>query len=100
MRIDHGRLERILGVPVVKINPVKGTGIDELKRRIKEAESPKINIKYDDHIEAALANALSCFENLETKLSKRGLAVRLLEGDPLIMKNMDAGPLKKPVNGP
>ncbi|RLF98128.1 MAG: hypothetical protein DRN49_06400 [Thaumarchaeota archaeon] len=41
MRIDHGRLERILGVPVVKINPVKGTGIDELKRRIKEAESPK-----------------------------------------------------------
>ena len=86
LRIDRGRLERILDIPVVKINPVKGTGIDELKRRIKEARSPKINVEYDDHIEAALANALSCFENLETKLSKRGLAVRLLEGDPLVMK--------------
>ena len=37
---DTGRLENILGCPVVRVNPRTGEGIDELKKRLPEASAP------------------------------------------------------------
>jgi ferrous iron transport protein B len=83
--IDYRGLERILGVPVVKINPLKRGGLRELISRFGEARRPRVKVPYDDHIERAIEKAMKCIpENV--KLSRRGLAVRLVEEDPLVWR--------------
>ncbi len=77
-------LERFLGVPVVKINPVKGK-LDELKERLKEAGKPSYTFTYDDHIEEAISEVLRILR-YDGKLSKRGIAVKLLENDPVAVE--------------
>ncbi len=77
-------LERFLGVPVVKINPVKGK-LDELKERLKEAKKPSYTFSYDDHIEMAISEVLKVL-HYDGKLSKRGIAVKLLENDPVAVE--------------
>lgn len=82
--IDVEGLERDFGVPVIRINPLKREGILELKIRLKEAKPPKLSVKYDDHIEKAIGIVVNCLKRYRSKLSLRGLAVRLIEGDPLV----------------
>ena len=81
--IDTGRLERLLGVPVVRVNPTRRDGVEELWERLGEARRSSLVIRYDDHIEAAVREAMECVP-VEARLSRRGLAVRLVEGDPLV----------------
>jgi ferrous iron transport protein B len=83
--IDFEGLEEELGVPVVKINPVKRGGLKELILRLSEARRSSLKISYDDHIEEAIEKALACLKDVKkSRLSLRGLAVRLVEGDPLV----------------
>jgi len=82
--IDIKGLERDLGVPVVKVNPLKKGGISQLISRLEEARKSTLRVKYDDHIEKAIERSLRCLEGAKTRLSPRGLAVRLIEGDPLV----------------
>ena len=77
-------LEKLLGVPVVRINPVKGN-LDELKKRINEAKKPTYVFSYDDHIEMAISEVLKRL-TYNGKLSKRGIAVKLLENDPVAVE--------------
>ncbi|WP_317895696.1 ferrous iron transport protein B [Pyrofollis japonicus] len=81
--IDYRGLEEAFGVPVVRINPVRKNGVRELVGRLGEARQSKIVIRYDDHIEEAIRRAEGCVTG-PTRLSRRGLAVRLVEGDPLV----------------
>jgi ferrous iron transport protein B len=83
IRVDTRRLEEALGVPVVKVNPLRRGGVDELVQRLGEAKRSKLTVRYDDHIERAVSEALECVPG-DTRLSRRGLAVRLVEGDPLV----------------
>ncbi len=76
IRIDYQRLENLLGVPVVKVNPFKKGGLKELISRINEFRKPSFHVRYDDHIEEAINNLLSCVEG--SKLNKRGVAARLI----------------------
>ncbi|MCE4606281.1 MAG: ferrous iron transport protein B [Desulfurococcales archaeon] len=85
LRIDYESLEGELGIPFVRINPIKKNGISELIKRMPEARKAKMKITYDDHIEKAISLAMKCIEG-KVKLSRRGLAVRLVEGDPLITR--------------
>jgi len=84
IEIDYRGLEEELGVPVVRINPVKRGGLQELLARLGEARRGRLVLRYDDHIERAIAEAEKCLEGRETRLSRRGLAVRLVEGDPVV----------------
>lgn len=79
--INRGLLEDILGVPVVRINPVRGE-LDELLERLPEARRSSYSFTYDDHIEEAISEVMGGLR-YEGKLSKRGIAVKLLEGDPV-----------------
>ena len=81
--VDTGRLEELLGVPVVRVNPTRRGGVEELWRRLGEARRSSLVVRYDDHIEAAIREAMECIPG-EVRLSRRGLAVRLVEGDPLV----------------
>ncbi|NJE48222.1 FeoB small GTPase domain-containing protein [Thermococcus sp. 9N3] len=69
--INRDMLERILGVPVVNINPVK-RNLKELVERLDEAKPSRYTFSYDDHIEIAIAEVMKRLK-YEGKLSRRVL---------------------------
>ncbi len=82
IKINCKKLEKLLGVPVVLINPLIKTGIDKLVDailRIKKATRRGFEVEYDDHVEGAI-NKIS-LQIKETPIPKRFIALRVLEGD-------------------
>lgn len=79
IHIDEKKLEEKLGIKVVKINPIKRKGITQLIDNIDKAKKSNFEIIYDDDIELAIKEVMKKLP--ETKLSKRGIAVKILEGD-------------------
>ncbi len=78
--VDPERLEGILGVPVVPINPLKKTGIDRLLDALVRLETPApFEVRYDDHIEQAID--LLSSRIAESPLPRRFVAIRILEMD-------------------
>jgi ferrous iron transport protein B len=82
IRIDYEKLEEILGVPTVAINPLTKRGMSELINAVLEGENETakiFSVKYDDHIEEAV-NKISP-QIRGTWLPRRFVALRILEGD-------------------
>ena len=80
--IDHGKLGKILNVPVIPINPLTNRGIDKLVSallKVKKAKGRAFTVRYDDDIERAVERISS--QVTKTRLSKRFVALRVLEGD-------------------
>ena len=84
IEINFKKLEEMLGIKVVKINPIKKNGIKELEKNLREAKKSDFNIIYDDDIEYAIQKTMELVERV--KLSKRGVAVKILEGDEINAK--------------
>lgn len=89
IKIDCEKLEKLLNIPVVSINPLTKKEINKLVevalkeffepiRRIEDGTRLGFKIKYDDHIEKAI-NKIST--EVESKLPKRFIAIRVLEED-------------------
>ena len=79
IQIDSKKLEKLLNIPVVPINPITKKGVNklvELIPAIKETAKISFQIEYDDHIEQAI-NDIS--PQVEGKLPKRFVALRVLE---------------------
>ncbi len=89
LRIDHVRLSRLLGVPVVPTVAVRGQGLDRLVEvGLKQAQSGAVGIstsRYGRDVEEAIALVGDRLvkENvpLPWSLPARAVAVLLLEGD-------------------
>ena len=82
IKINCEKLEKLLGIPVVPINPLTKTGIDKLVDailRIKKATRRGFEVEYDDHVEGAINKISSQIK--ETPVPKRFIALRVLEGD-------------------
>jgi len=83
IHIDAEKLESILGVPVVLINPLTKMGIKELTAKIvqiKELPFASFAVRYDDHIEKAIE--IISKELIEPmSFHKRFVALRILEND-------------------
>ncbi|MDR1500169.1 MAG: ferrous iron transport protein B [Tannerellaceae bacterium] len=100
---DHESLARMIGAPIVPVIGKTGFGIKELFERVikvYEEEDPvirHIHIHYGEDIEKAITlirHSLRVNCNIDKGLSKRYLAIKLLEGDPEIedlVKGMSAG---------
>ena len=84
IEIDIKKLEEMLGVKVVKINPIKKNGVKELERNLNEARKSHFKIIYDDDIEYAIQKTMELVG--KTKLERRGIAVKILEGDEIAIK--------------
>ena len=81
IKINSGKLAKLLNVPVIPINPLTKRGINKLVDtilRIKEEVKRSFTIKYDDHIETAI-NKIST--QVQTRLPTRFVALRILEED-------------------
>ncbi|HID57082.1 TPA: GTP-binding protein, partial [Candidatus Poribacteria bacterium] len=88
MEIDHERLSRLLGVPVVPTVAHKGEGIEQLKKAVLEAaekgstdQSSKI-INYGKELEEILGEIEKLVSEIEITYPPRFTAIKLLEGDP------------------
>ena len=82
IKIDCEKLERILYIPVIPINPLRKKGIDksvDAVLKIKEIPKRTFNIKYDDDIERAIDKI--SLQIKETSIPKRFIALRVLEED-------------------
>lgn len=82
IEVDCKKLEKILHIPVVPINPLTKKGIDKLVNAvlgIKKISSQTFRIKYNNKIERAIARISTNIK--ETFLPKRFIALRILEQD-------------------
>ncbi len=97
IRIDHKKLEEALGVPVVSTVAREKKGINNLiktvKKRVdaKESEAP-LMIPYGEtvnHSLEKLAKAISSVALRETGMSRQMAALRLAEGDAVILSVLE-----------
>ena len=94
--IDTEKLSKILGIPVVETIAVKGEGLNELFRKVQAiAREKNIGIipTYSPYIEDAIYKLEEHIEinNLqEPYVSKRFLALRILEEDPYFLKKFQS----------
>ncbi len=90
IKIDHEKLQRILDVPVIPVNPLTNEGINQLLNTIvkSEDEGSKIfTVEYDDDIEEAVNSLSSSISG--TWLPTRFVALRILEQDPDFEKYLE-----------
>ncbi len=94
IQIDYGKLQRLLGIPVIPTIARNKEGLDDLKDSINTVVfcgkklRPKI-IQYDQELEKAL-NELEQDIDLSfiTGFNNRWLSLRLLDGDFALMKKI------------
>ncbi|MFW9987379.1 MAG: ferrous iron transport protein B [Candidatus Odinarchaeota archaeon] len=83
--INSKKLSKIIGIPVVKFNPITKHIEDLIITATKQAEKPSedyFTVKYDDHIEQ-LIDFIS--DSLDSDFSDRFISIRILEEDPDFM---------------
>lgn len=82
IQIDFEQLEKILKVPVVRINARKKRGLDDLvKRAMEEKVKNPLKISYGKHIEKAIDIILPVLKNDHLDINPRYAALRILEND-------------------
>jgi len=89
-KLDHDRLGRLLGVPVIPTIGSKGKGIEFLFDKIIEVyedrspEARQVKINFGEPLETAIQlveDEIKKHESLNLDFSPRFLAIKLLEGD-------------------
>ncbi|MBL7123951.1 MAG: ferrous iron transport protein B [Actinobacteria bacterium] len=91
IKIDFKRLEKILSIPVLPINPLTKKGINKLTDKIlanKISTEQYFDIRYDDHIEDVI-NEVSA--QVRGDLPVRFVSLRVLEGDEDFKKYLKRG---------
>jgi ferrous iron transport protein B len=84
MKIDLEQLERELGIPVFATVATEGLGMDILKDRLAGYEKKGArSVKYDEVLESAIQRIEGILSD-ECGLSKRAIALLLLQEDPSI----------------
>jgi ferrous iron transport protein B len=91
--IDHKKLEGLLGIPVIPTVAISGTGIYELLEKAVEMIEKKVNMtplkaKYGTEIEDRIKEISSLLEKIQFRYPARWAAVKLLEGDEEINKEI------------
>ncbi|MBN2072854.1 MAG: ferrous iron transport protein B [Actinobacteria bacterium] len=94
-KINTGLLSKLLGMPVVETVGSKGKGIDELLEAILEVglkgELKHVDVKYGEEAEEEITKLVAILnENytLPEKYYQRWIAVKLLEQDEEVIKNL------------
>ncbi len=92
IKIDHEELSQILGIPVVPTVAIRGIGVYRLLEvaveKIEKGESKPRQIKYGKEIEERIERIASLVEKNGFKYPSRWTAVKLLEGDEEVEKEI------------
>lgn len=96
INIDIESLARHLGVPVIPTSAQSKQGLDELMDAVYEVTSQQesavpLQITYDEAIEQAVKILQPKIQELVAdKVNNRWVALKLLDGDPAILKSLNA----------
>ncbi|HFS82342.1 MAG TPA: ferrous iron transport protein B [Epsilonproteobacteria bacterium] len=98
IEIDEKQLSVILGVPCIKTSASTGEGVDALKKAIVDTYEKKettAKVIYSDPIEEEITSITSFLKekNYKSTIPYRHLAVRLLQEDPDVYKQMHDEPI-------
>lgn len=100
IRVDDRALARDLGVPVVPMAARQGKGVRELVSVIDQIAKgelllkPNRTTKLSDELEAAVQDLITKIVTLFPQLpNARWIALRLLEGDPSVIREVEEGTL-------
>lgn len=92
IKIDYGKLEKILGVPVVPTVAIKGKGIYDLISRAIEAiegeRTKPATIEYGEEIEERIRRLMEALKDVQLKYPARWVAIKLLEEDREVREEM------------
>ncbi len=103
IQLDLPLLEKRLGVPVVGVTARSRRGMEELMERVEEVSTPRYlatpcQVAYPAAIEAAVARIQPVVAPLlEGKTDSRWAALRLLEGEKSLLRELDQA-LPQPVS--
>ena len=89
--VDIGRLESVLGVPVVGISSKTAEGVDLLADTVclGRARVPDFRLEYDGTVEKAVTAIVDGLEGTDICFDPRGTALKLLEGSSEFTSGMD-----------
>jgi len=93
IKIDAEKLEKLLGIPVMPTVAVKGIGIFELSEKAVEIiengkKAKPIEVRYGEEVELRIAKITKMVENIQFWYPPRYVAVKLLEGDEEISREI------------
>ena len=96
MEVDLGHLAEHLGVPVIGVNANNANDMVRLRRELGEAlvqaKVPTVRLEYGNELEQEIDILASC--TIKTaqglKVSPQWVALKALEGDPLIRQKLEA----------
>ncbi|MEW6524192.1 MAG: FeoB small GTPase domain-containing protein [Bacillota bacterium] len=94
MHLDMDLLSRELGVPAVATAARNGEGLDLLMAKAHAVATGSLSTSpvptdYGPEIEQAIAQVLPCLDHLDVNgFSRRWLALRLLEGNPGLLRSL------------
>ncbi|MBN2330569.1 MAG: ferrous iron transport protein B [Candidatus Aenigmarchaeota archaeon] len=88
LEIDHRKLSKLLGVPVVPTIAVKSMGLTSLldeaiKASSKRSPEPP---RYGNEIEKAVSGIVRLLENKDMSYPKRWFAIKLLQNDRILLR--------------
>ena len=95
MEIDLGHLAAHLGVPVIGVNANSANDTARLRRELgkalSEARVPTVKLEYGNELEQEIDILASCtIKTAEAlKVSPRWVALKALEGDPLVRQKLE-----------
>lgn len=92
IKIDHEKLQKVLGIPVIPTVATKGTGVYELLEKSldaveKEGTNPH-RIEYGKEIEVRIKKIAKMVEKISFRYPARWVAIKLLEGDEQVEKEI------------
>ena len=91
IRVDLARLSKELGVPAVPAIARKKRSLDSLLRALDSPQGKTpVCVKYPDTVEAAVDILAPTLEGGFTGLNPRWLALRVLEGDALLLRELQS----------
>lgn len=91
IHIDVEKLEALIGLPVVPMIASKGRGIQPLfvkAYQVGQKKQAPPQPKYGEQIETALDVLADSLDEVDSHLNPRALAIKLLEGDQVILEEI------------
>jgi len=92
IRINHEKLEELLGIPVIPTVAVRGTGVYELLETsvemIDKGGVKRPEIEYGEEVEEKIGKLTEMIGKIQFRYPARWTAIKLLEGDEQVEKEI------------
>ncbi len=84
VRVDRGKLEARLGIPVLPTTAIRGAGLDQIPKRLPEAAVARLTASYPQAIEEA-CQKIEALLPAHLGAARRGVALMLLAEDDSLL---------------